>query len=111
MKKGTKTYSQKEFEDAIKLSGKEIYHLKLYVTGSTPSSTRAIANIREICEVYLKGKYELEVIDLYQQPDLAKSDQIIAAPTLVKKLPLPMRKLIGDLSGIEKVVVGLDLKK
>lgn len=87
------------------------YVLKLYVTGMTPNSVRAVENLRKICEEHLQGKYDLEVIDIYQQPDLASSEQIIAAPTLVKKLPPPLRKFIGGLSETEKVLVGLDIKK
>lgn len=86
------------------------YELRLYVAGMTPRSTRAIANIKEICEEYLKGLYSLRVIDLYQQPQLAEGHQIIAVPTLIKKLPLPLRRIIGDLSDREKVLIGLDLK-
>jgi circadian clock protein KaiB len=82
----------------------------LYVAGMTPRSARAIANIQEICEEHLKGLYVLEVIDIYQQPVLAEGDQIIAVPTLLKKLPLPLRRLIGDLSDRERVLIGLDLK-
>jgi len=87
------------------------YLLRLYVTGSTRKSLRAIANIKKICEEHLKGRYHLEVIDLYQQPSLAKGEQIIAVPTLVKKLPPPLRRIIGDMSSTERVLVGLDLKK
>jgi circadian clock protein KaiB len=87
------------------------YVLRLYVTGSTSASVRAIANIKQICEKYLQGSYELEVVDLYQQPTLAKGEQIIAAPTLIKKLPLPLRRIIGDMSDTERVLVGLDLRK
>lgn len=86
-----------------------IYILRLYVAGMTPQSTRAIANVKNICEEYLQGRYELEVIDLYQKPQLAQSEQIIAAPTLIKRLPLPLRRLIGDMSNVERVLVGLDL--
>ncbi|MCK7537164.1 MAG: circadian clock KaiB family protein [Marinilabiliales bacterium] len=71
----------------------------------------ALTNLKKICEEYLEGRYELEVIDLYQMPSLAKDEQIIAAPTLIKKLPLPFRRIIGDMSNIEKVLMGLDLKK
>jgi circadian clock protein KaiB len=87
------------------------YLLRLYVTGSTRKSLRAIANIKKICEEHLKGRYHLEVIDLYRLPSLAKGEQIIAVPTLVKKLPLPLRRIIGDMSSTERVLVGLDLKK
>jgi len=86
------------------------YVLRLYVAGMTPRSTRAIANIKEICEEHLKGLYALQVIDLYQQPVLAKGDQIIAVPTLIRKLPVPLRRIIGDLSDRERVLVGLDIK-
>jgi circadian clock protein KaiB len=86
------------------------YLLRLYVAGTTPRSARAIANIKEICEEYLYGLFVLQVIDLYQQPVLAKGDQIIAVPTLIRKLPLPLRRIIGDLSNRERVLIGLDLK-
>ena len=87
----------------------EVWRLRLYVAGLTPRSARAIANAREICEEHLKGRYHLEVVDLYRQPVLGKGDQIIALPTLIKKLPLPLRRIIGDLSNRERVLVGLDL--
>ena len=87
-----------------------MYVLRLYVTGMTPRSTRAIANVRKLCEQYLEGAYELQVIDIYQQPQLAKGEQIFATPTLIKNLPLPLRKLIGDMSDAEKFLVGIDLK-
>lgn len=86
------------------------YLLRLYVTGSTPRSARSIFNIRTLCEDRLHDRYELEVVDIYQQPELAREQQIIAAPTLIKTLPLPLRKLVGDLSDRERVLVGLDLK-
>ena|SRR5689334_13278111 len=86
------------------------YLLRLYVTGSTPRSARSILNIRTLCEEKLRNRYELEVVDIYQQPQLAREQQIIAAPTLIKSLPLPLRKLVGDLSDRERVLVGLDLK-
>jgi circadian clock protein KaiB len=101
--------SSDAFEKAINGSNHEKYVLKLYVSGNSPKSTRAVSNIREICEQYLKGRYELEVIDIYQQPELARSEQIIAAPTLVKKLPMPLRRLIGDLTRTERIKVSLDL--
>jgi circadian clock protein KaiB len=105
MKDGTE-----EFELSLQEAGKEKYVLRLYITGITPKSTRAIQNIKKICEENLKGRYELEVIDIYQQPILAKDEQIIAAPTLIKKLPLPLRRLIGDMSDKERILVGLDLR-
>jgi circadian clock protein KaiB len=86
------------------------YGLRLYVAGMTPRSARALANIKEICEEHLKGIYALQVIDIYQQPVLAQGDQIIAVPTLLKRLPLPLRRLIGDLSDRERVLIGLDLR-
>ena len=85
------------------------YLLRLFVTGSTPRSSRAIQNIQRICEEKLKGRYELEVIDIYQHPEQAKPEQIVVAPTLIKALPLPVRRLIGDLSDKERVLVGLDV--
>jgi circadian clock protein KaiB len=88
---------------------KERYVLRLYVTGMTARATRAIQNVRDICNEHLAGRYELEVIDVYQQPVLAKDEQIIAAPTLVKKLPLPLRRIIGDMSHRDRVLLGLDL--
>ena len=89
---------------------KPLYVLRLYVTGMTPRSITALANIKEICEEHLKGRYDLQVIDIYQQPTLAEGEQIIAVPTLIKKLPLPLRRFIGDLSDREQVLIGLDLK-
>jgi len=85
------------------------YILRLYVTGMTSRSSRAVSNLRAICDEYLEGRYDLEVIDIYQQPVLTKGEQIIAAPTLIKKLPLPMRRIIGDMSNRERVLAGLDL--
>lgn len=86
------------------------YVLRLYVTGKTPNSLRAIANLKQLCEEYLQGRYDLQVIDIYQQPALAEGDQIVAVPTLIRKLPTPLRRLIGDLSDREKVLFGLDLQ-
>ncbi len=85
------------------------YRLRLYVTGSTPSSQRAIANIKSLCESELRGSYEIEVVDVLEHPRLAETEKILATPTLVRKLPEPVRKLIGDLSDREKVLLGLDL--
>jgi len=87
----------------------ERYILRLYVTGLTSRSSRALINLRAICDEYLEGRYDLEVIDIYQQPALAKGEQIIAAPTLIKALPLPTRRIIGDMSRREHVLLGLDL--
>jgi circadian clock protein KaiB len=99
-----------EFEKALAGSKVEKYVLRLYVAGMTPKSTKALANVKRICEEHLKDRCELEVIDIYQQPKLAKGEQIVAAPTLIKRLPLPLRRLIGDMSDTEKFLVGLDLK-
>ncbi len=101
----------KEFEEAVAALARGRYVLKLYVTGSTPRSAKAIANLKKVCEEHLRGRYDLEVIDIYQQPTLAKGEQIIAAPTLVKKLPPPLRKFIGDMSDVEKILLGLDVTK
>ena len=86
------------------------YLLRLYVTGTTGKSVHAIQNVRRICEEHLKGVYELEVVDLYKNLPLARGDQIIAAPTLVKRLPAPLRRLIGDMSDEQRVLIGLDLR-
>jgi len=85
------------------------YILKLYITATTPKSTRAIANIRKLCEEHLPDRVELEVIDISQHPELAKKEQLIGAPTLIKLLPLPIRRFIGDMSNTEKLIVGLNL--
>ena len=98
------------FEKAVKDLKGEKYALRLFVTGTTPRSVRAISNIKEICEEHLKGRYELEVVDLYQYPKLAKGERIVALPTLIKDLPLPIRKFVGELSDTEKVLFGLDIK-
>jgi circadian clock protein KaiB len=86
------------------------YVLRLYVTGMTRRSLKAVENLRTICEEHLRGRYDLQVIDIYQQPVLAKGEQIIAAPTLVKRLPRPIRRLIGDMSDKERVLLGLDIQ-
>ena len=86
------------------------YVLRLYVTGSTRHSTQAILNIRKICEEHLDGRYDLEVVDISQHPTLAEGEQIIAAPTLIKQLPLPLRRFIGDMSHTEHILLGLDLR-
>ncbi|RJQ23278.1 MAG: circadian clock protein KaiB [Nitrospiraceae bacterium] len=88
----------------------EIWELKLYVAGQTPKSVTAFNNLKNLCEEHLKGIYKIEVIDLLKNPQLAKGDQILALPTLVRKLPVPIRKIIGDLSNTERVLVGLDLR-
>jgi|ERR1043166_4113951 circadian clock protein KaiB len=110
MKKPSKhTDSIDSFEKALNQLEHEHYVLRLYIAGTTPRSVRAVANIRAICEESLPGRYDLEVIDIYQQPEHAKPEQIVVAPTLIKKLPLPVRKIIGDLSNKERVLVGLDV--
>ena len=101
----------KQFEEALSHPPETHCVLHLYVTGTTPQSLRAISHVKKFCEEYLKGHYELEVIDLYQQPQLARGEQIIAAPTLIKKSPLPLRRVIGDMSKSERMLVGLDLQK
>ncbi len=98
------------FERALQRSGAEQYRLRLYVTGATSKSLRAIENIKHICEEHLKGRYRLEVVDVYQQPVLAKGEQIVAAPTLIKYLPQPLRKFIGDMADSERILLGLDLR-
>jgi circadian clock protein KaiB len=97
------------FEKSLQVTGKEKYVLRLYVTGMAPKSLRAVENIRKICEENLQGRCELEVIDIYQQPEYAKSEEILAVPMLIKKLPLPLRKFVGDMSDKERILVGLDL--
>jgi circadian clock protein KaiB len=87
------------------------YSLRLYITGTTERSNEAVANIRQLCDKYLPGRYDLEVVDIYQQPGKAAAAQIIAAPTLIKQLPAPIKRLIGNLSDPDKIIVGLDLKK
>jgi len=88
----------------------EKYELRLYVAGKTPKSIMALKNLRDYCEEHLEGQYSIEVIDLLQNPQLAEGDQILAVPTLVRKVPEPVRKIIGDLSNKEKVLVGLDIR-
>lgn len=111
MKKNKPELTSQNLDDSIKKAKEQIYLLKLYITGMTPQSLSAIENLKVICEEHLKGRYDLEVIDLYKNPSLAKGEQIIAAPTLIKKLPLPLRRIIGNMSSVERVLVGLDLNK
>jgi len=87
-----------------------LYTMRLYVTGATPRSSRAIANLRKLCDQFLAGRYELEIVDVYQQPELAREGQIIAAPTLVKSFPLPLRRFIGDMSNTANLLAGLDVR-
>lgn len=88
----------------------EQWELRLYVAGQTPKSVKAFANLKKLCEEHLQGQYRIEIIDLLQHPELAKQDQILAIPTLVRKLPPPLRQIIGDLSDQDKVLLGLDLR-
>lgn len=90
---------------------KEKYLLRLYVTGTTPKSMRAIANVKRICEEHLQERYDLEVVDLFQQPQLAQDEQIFAVPTLIRRRPPPLRQIIGDMSETERVLVGLDMQE
>ena len=99
--------SDSQSPDRTKVTGK--YVLRLFVTGATPNSVRAVTNIKQICEAYLPGNYSLEIVDVYQQQDVAEKEQLIALPLLIKKFPLPERRLIGDLSDIGKVLKGLGL--
>jgi circadian clock protein KaiB len=100
----------KKRESAAEADAKALWQLRLYVAGQTPKSLQAFANLQRICEEHLTGMYEIEVVDLSKNPQLAKGDQILALPTLVRKLPQPVRKIIGDLSNTERVLVGLDLR-
>ena len=109
MTKQTKGAAVVRLESRLEKQSKEKFVLRLYIAGTTPRSSRAVANIKQICEQNLNGRYDLEVIDIYQNPALAKGEQIVAAPTLVKKLPLPLRRFIGDLSDTERVIVGMEI--
>jgi circadian clock protein KaiB len=97
-------------EETLAKCNSEKYILSLYISGMTVRSTRAIENIRQICEENLKNRYELEIIDIFKNPEKAKNEQLVAAPTLIKRLPLPLRKFIGDLSDTEKMLIGLKIK-
>jgi circadian clock protein KaiB len=99
----------RDFEKAAREAEQGQYILRLYVSGMTQRSRQAIANIKQICEEHLKGRYELEVVDVYQYPDQLRKDQVVAIPTLVKELPKPLRRVIGDLFNTEEVLIGLDL--
>jgi len=105
-----KTNSAPNVKTAPRKIASSRYVLKLYVAGQSPKSMNAITNIKRICEENLKGRYDLDVIDLYQQPQLAQGEQIIALPTLTRKLPVPLRRIIGDMSNTERVLVGLDIR-
>jgi circadian clock protein KaiB len=97
------------FEKALKSQHKKKYILRLFISGMTPASLKAIKNLKKICREHLNGQFELEVIDIYQQPELIKSEKIVAVPMLIKKLPLPLKKFIGDLSDRENVLLGLNI--
>ena len=103
--------SDRELERSGSHSRPIKYVLRLYVSVSTGKSRQAVENIKRVCEEHLKNRYDLEVIDIYQQPQLARGEQIVAVPTLIKRLPLPLRRLVGDMSNQEKVLWGLDLRK
>ena len=100
----------KQFEKLVSELAKPSYLFRLYVAGTSARSTLAISNIRRICDQYLPGHYELEVVDVYQQPEEARKAQVIAAPTLIKELPLPPQRFVGDMSNPERIVIGLNLK-
>jgi circadian clock protein KaiB len=102
--------STERFEEALAAAADQTYVLRLYVAGATQRSQQAIANLTEICETQLQGRYSLEVIDIYQRPQLAADEQILAAPTLVRLLPAPVARIVGDLSDTSRVLVGLDLR-
>ena len=104
------TRTAKRPESGSRRRPARLWQLRLYVAGQTLKSLTAFSNLKQICEDHLKGRYSIEVIDLVEQPQLSKGDQILAIPTLVRKLPQPMRKIIGDLSDTERVLVGLDLR-
>jgi len=106
MKPGTK----KQSSFGTRRRSTKLWQLRLYVAGQTPKSLTAFSNLKKICESHLSGRYSIEVVDLLEQPALSKGDQILAIPTLVRKLPQPVRKIIGDLSDTERVLVGLDLR-
>ncbi|MDG5813702.1 circadian clock KaiB family protein [Chitinispirillales bacterium ANBcel5] len=106
-----KKSTTEEFEEAIKKGDHHSkFVLRLFVTGITPRSLEAIDQVRKLCEEHLHGRYELEIIDLYKQPNAARSDQVFAAPMLIKKLPLPVRKIVGDMTKEEKLLAGLDIE-
>jgi circadian clock protein KaiB len=102
------------YEDAVEVvggdEGKEVWYLRLYVAGESPKSLQAFANLKELCETHMDHPYEIEIVDLLQNPRLARGDEILAIPTLVRRLPAPMRKIIGDLSDTDQVLVGLQLR-
>jgi circadian clock protein KaiB len=110
MKKARNVISNEIIKRSRNKDKTRIYVLRLFITGLSPRSRLSIENVRNICERYLRGRYKLEVVDIYQDPEAAKSAQIITAPTLIKKLPLPLRRLVGDMTRTEQVLAGLDIK-
>jgi circadian clock protein KaiB len=106
----TRTPKKRATKSKQRARDTEIWELRLYVAGQTPKSVRAFGNLKKFCEEHLAGKYTIEIIDLLKNPQLARGDQIVAIPTLVRKLPEPIRKIIGDLSNTERVLVGLDIR-
>jgi circadian clock protein KaiB len=102
--------NEKKEQQTQEIDSSEIWELRLYVAGQTPNSVRAFANLKKLCDENLKGKCKIEVIDLLKNPQLAAGDQILAIPTLVRKLPEPLKRIIGDLSNTERVLVGLDIR-
>ena len=111
MERREKGDATERFERLAAQPDEQRYVLRLYISGLTPRSTKALATIRQVCQDRLQDRYQLEVIDLFQSPDLAETDEIIATPTLVKELPQPLRRLVGDLSNVERLLVGLNLRK
>jgi circadian clock protein KaiB len=103
------TISSERLDEGV--DGGESWDLRLYVAGQTRKSVAALANLKQLCEEHLAGKYRIEIVDLLEQPELAQNDQILAIPTLVRKLPAPMKKVIGDLSNTDRVLVGLDMRR
>lgn len=110
MNKEPRIDMKRRMEKSLARQRKEKFIFRLFITGTTPASTTAILNLKKICDEYLDGRYELDVIDIYQHPEAARDEQIIAAPTLIKKLPLPIRKFIGTMADKERILAGLNLE-
>jgi len=111
--KGNPRNATEKFEEAVnvKHARRAEYILRLYVAGSTSRSLKAISNLKRLCDEYLPGAYDLQIIDIYKNPDAARDEQIIAAPTLIKRLPAPLRRFVGDLSNTQKLLIGLDIRE
>lgn len=107
MERERTTKATRHYESTLQKPKEDRYILRLYLAGATPASQRAIENVKRLCERHLRGRYQLEVIDIYQQPELARAVEIVAAPTLIKELPLPLHRFIGDMSKVERVLLGL----